>query len=83
MGFCDGQFPLEKEWLGSKINTIFDIDNKIWIDGSRVEFENAISSRYFEKGDFAGLGLIRQPDSKMECFVSSNGKLISKIKYSP
>ena len=49
------------------------------IDGSKTKFENKIYDDDFKKGDFIGIGIINQSDSKMECFATWNGELLGKI----
>jgi len=36
---------------------------------------------YFEKGDFAGIGIICKANSSLECFATWNGKLLGKIIF--
>jgi hypothetical protein len=64
-------FGLEKNSIG--------IGRKggIWIDGKWNTFGNVDED--FNKGDYIGLGIIHQPNSKMECFATWNGKLLGKI----
>jgi len=36
---------------------------------------------YFKQDDFVGIGLIKHPNSEMECFVTWNGKLMGKNNW--
>jgi hypothetical protein len=49
------------------------IDETTWI-----KFEND-GGWYFQKDDVIGIGIIHQPNSKLECFATFNGKLLGEI----
>jgi hypothetical protein len=72
---------LEDKWLGReellKLN-IVGICHKhaICIDGSWTEFGN--DDERLSKGSVLGLGIIHQPNAKMECFATRDGKFIGK-----
>jgi len=83
-GFCDKKFSLQFQWLGwdnsiySNYNSIgIRCKDEILINGISATFE--YSDEDFVEGDFVGLGIICQPNSKMECFSTCNGKLLGKI----
>jgi len=71
---------LEGELLGRQKNSNsigFMRNGLIYIEGSSITIGNG--NGFFKKGDFAGLGIIRHPNSKMECFATLNGILLGKI----
>ena len=79
IGFCGRQCPLERNNLGWEDNSIGTMYKEaVWIDGSWIKF--GIPNEYFKKWDVAGIGIIIHPNSKMECFLTANGKLQGKIK---
>ena len=78
IGFCSEHFPLNGELIGLYANSIgIGIKGAIAIDGSFKEFGN--ENEWFKKRNVIGMGLIQKPNSKMECFVTLNGKLLGKI----
>lgn len=80
IGFCDQQFPLEGELLGSEDNSNsmgFYYKYGIWIDGSYIKFENI--NGWFMKLDFIGIGIIQYPNGKIKCFVTYNSDLLGNI----
>jgi hypothetical protein len=82
IGFCEQQFKMEGKWLGYTNNSnSIGIDQKqlMNIDGSFTKLENKNDNYNFKKGNFVGIGLIYQPNSKMECFATWNGKLLGKM----
>lgn len=78
MGFCDEQFPLEGRILGWRnyFNSFgFGSKYEIMIDGFSID----LSDGYFEKWDIVGFGIIRHPNSKMECFGTWDGQFLGNI----
>ena len=60
----------------------FGIKVYCWlVDGSIIKFGKVddVYDDFFVEGDFVGLGLIHRQNSKIECFVTCNGKLLGKI----
>jgi hypothetical protein len=69
---------LQGKWLGNLNNSIgICYKDGIFIDGSFIEIGN--DSEEFKKGDSVGLGIIHHSNSKMECLVTWNGKLLGKM----
>jgi len=78
IGFCTENFRLNGELIGLYANSIgIGIKGAIAIDGSFKEFGN--DNGWFKKRNVIGIGLIQRPNTKMECFVTFNGKLLGKI----
>lgn len=76
IGFCEKQFSLEGRSLGYERNSIGLWDKKgIYIGGSEKKFGNGIVP--YEKGEFAGIGLVLSPaNSTIQCFSTLNGELL-------
>ena len=78
IGFCDQDFPLEDTGLGREINSI-GIEHKgiIWIDDYHIHFKGGFGR--FDVGDFVGIGIITQSNSRMQYFATLNGELFGII----
>jgi hypothetical protein len=68
---------LQGKFLGQENNSIgIWQKNGMLIDGSWTKIGNVGGD--FKKGDFVGIGLILQPNSKLECFTTWNEQLLGK-----
>lgn len=77
IGFCVQEFPLEGESVGWEDSIGIWGKEIIAIDGTQVKIGK--DKGLFKKRDFVGIGIVHQPNWKMECFVTLNGKLLGKI----
>lgn len=75
IGFCDHKFPLENKWFGGSNSIGIYCKVRILIDRFAIVFRNGIEED-FNEGDMIGIGIIHQPNSKMECFCTWNEELL-------
>jgi len=73
------QIDGEENKFGNFGNEFGFLDESDLFDEDMIQFAEYINDvGFFMEGDFVGLGLIRQPNSKLECFATCNGEFLCK-----
>jgi hypothetical protein len=71
---------LQSKYLGQENNSIgIWHKNGMLIDGSWTKIGN--DNEYFKKGDFVGIGLILQPNSKMEILSRAKNGIWEDLNF--